>query len=586
MFNISLQRWVAGLGLLLLTVVVSGQTVAVEPPIDRKMRQADVRLNAPVSLSADRMYLGELLENLSAKTHVALSIDENESFSGVPITCDLKQLPLADVMNALWSLLGSQNGRWEWKADLGETATHYTLRPNAAVRNTLERSKKAMQAALEAQADRMVTMAFLSPEERKAAGESFAASVAKENPALARTYFARYDDSEEHWNAVRLFADVLTPDQRRRTLRGEKIDIPFAALNAEYRQLVLSMMNRELIGRDYIGLFRPLSEEDLRPAIPGTQREPFLGTIHFEIDRSSADYKTSSLILFISVLGIGSGSGHGLFGVPASGLFSRFLGDWIISGDLPTLDVDTHPLPILASFRREDIWTTTPLLDYNIAQLAATEGVSFMAVLPVYNDVQMPSALGKTPAQYFAEMGKSGANLMHKWHDGVLLVQHLPWFYGDEGQSPYRIIKHLRARLRSQRGKLTLDDVIEPAVTLNGRQLQRLGEAFPALEQGGGMTPVCLFYKRYPASLSEQGVPVDPNMRAFLQASKLWPTALKASERVTAIRLQDSTEIWSSGTFHVYRLQFTTDYRKWSEIYVLRILLAPPKPTVEEIGLR
>jgi hypothetical protein len=575
MFIISLQRFGAVLGLLLLTALAFGQTAAVEPPIDMKMRQADVRLNMPVSLSADRIYLGELLEMLSAKTHVLLSIDENDSFSGVPITCELKQLPLANVMNSLWSLLGSQNGFWEWKAERGETATYYNLHPTAAVRKTSERSRQAMQAALEFHAERMISMAFLSPEERKAAGESFAASVAKENPALALTYFARYDDNEERWNAIRLFAYILSPDQRLRALRGERIDIPFNALNEEDHQLALPMMNKASIGRgETLFPVSPMSEENRQIALA---QEALLGTIRFETDRSSYDYKVSSLIIYISLLKKGGGSGQGIFAVPANGLFSHFTEDWILSGDLLILDVDTHPLTVLAQFNREEIWNTVALLDYNIAQLAATEGISFMAVLPGGKDLQMPTPLDKTPAQYFAEMGKPMSNLMHKWHDGVLLINHRHWFYGDEGQYSYGIVKRLRARMRQQGGRLTLDDVVEPAVTLNGRQIQHLGEAFPAFEQGGGMTPFCLFYKRYPASWAEQGTPVDPKMRAFLQTAKLWPTTLKAKQQVVAIRIHDATEAWSSGTFRVYRLQFTTDNQKWGEISSLRILLTPPE---------
>jgi hypothetical protein len=100
MLRISIHRVSAVLGILLLLLMSAlGQSPASNSPIDAKMRQSDERLNAPVSFSADRIYLGELLEALSAKTGVALSMDNTDSFSGILIACDLKQIPLADVMN-------------------------------------------------------------------------------------------------------------------------------------------------------------------------------------------------------------------------------------------------------------------------------------------------------------------------------------------------------------------------------------------------------------------------------------------------------------------------------------------------------
>ena len=518
---LSLQRWLAALGLLLWTAAAFGQQIAAEPPIDFRMRQADERLNTPVTLSADRMYLGELLEMLSAKTHVALSIDENDSFSGVPITCDLKQLSLAEAMNALVSLLGAKGAVWEWQTDSVPSAPlHYSLRPTPAARTLAERSRRRMQEALENMTNWVVSLASLSLEARKDPVEEYIAAIAKENPNYAKTYVITGLRQEEYWKGVRLFADVLSADQRRRVLQGEKIDIPLASMSEEDRQLALTLEGADN-SNNWAGTFTPPTP---------------LEALGFQT-YSNFDFKVSSLEVFITLLGPGRGGGRSYMGVLKSGLLLNTLKDWILSGDLSADATETHLLTVLSAFRPEEIWTRAPLLDYNLAQVAATEDVSFLATLPDSTDTQMPSAVGKTAAQYFTEFGKAPLNLMHKWHSGVLLISHANAFYGDRGQYAYGVAKRLRSSLRQGGGRLSLADVTEAGIALTPMQLQNLSKEFYALRICGALKPICSFYRRYPDALDTQGVAVDSKMRALLQSFKILPAKLKANEPVTAIRI-------------------------------------------------
>lgn len=571
MVIIRMLRCAVAIGLLLMTTVAFGQTAGVEALIDSKMRQTDPRLNTLVTLSADRTHLGELLEMISSKTNVVLSIDENDSFSGVEITCDLKRLALADAMNSLISLLGSKNGAWEWKADTGQPPTRYYLRPTQAAHKLADRISRTMQAALEDQAAQMIPLAFVPLEERKVNVERYIASIARENPAYAKTYVVWGFETDQVWDGIRLFVDLLSVGQRMQVLRGETIDIPTRFLAEEDRQLALA-----LEGADSSGL----------SGWQGRPQEP-VEAIRFQTLRSSADAhdtKVSSLEMYITFLGKGRAGGRSYFGVLRSGLLPRTREDWILPGDVRTLDVETRPLMMLTPFNHENIWNSAPLLDYNIAQLAATESVSFMAVMPEYTDSQQPTALGRTPAQYFAELDKVPLNLMHKWREGVLLINHPTWFYGDQAQYSYGVVKRLRDSLRKRGGYLSLEDVADLGAKLSVAQLNRLGKEFLALRSGGGMTPVCAFWNRYPASLNEQGVPVDLKMRTFLQAFKpvsLWPTALKAKEQVTAIRIHEAITEWPEGKCATYSLQFTTSNQKWTDISVFRLLFVPSQSVAE-----
>jgi hypothetical protein len=563
-----IQRFAAVFVLLLsLLTSVLAQNPASKSPIDAKMRQSDERLNAPVTFSADRIYLGELLEALSAKTGVTLSMDNTDSFSGILVACDLKQIPLADVMNSLWSLIGSKSGVWEWKADTHQTPTCYSLQPTLNARKLGERLHQAMQASFEAQIELMIQRAFMPPEERKATVDRFAESLDMDDLMHAKQY-ARVIDLEPMWAVVRLFANALSPDQRTQVLRGVKIDIPFSSLSPE-------------------DLHTAQQRYDWNPTLPPAD------TFHFCVARFKSDFTATVLQFDLQF------EGEKRFGVEGSFFMTTMTDrlqhlyeDWILPGDLRTMDADTRPITALAAVHPEAIWNRAPLLDRTIAQLAATEQVSFMAVVPEYYHDSMSGPLGKTPTQYFTELWTT-PELMHKWRENILLVTDPKWFYGDEAQYPYGTVKRLRASLQKQNGLLSLEDIVEPITTLSTEQMDYLTEEFPfsgirKVELTGAsrrvveplpqaMLSLCALYRRYPKVWSKQGLRIDLKMQALLHDSKLWPTWLQAGEEVTALRIVDSPNPASADLHQTYTLQATTSRQKWRDVASFSIVRIAPK---------
>jgi len=73
-------------------------------PLTDKMRQEDSRLDKPVTLIAPRIYVGELLERLSEQMGVRLTAGEKDGAADDQVMVLLKDVPLGDAMNALWSL--------------------------------------------------------------------------------------------------------------------------------------------------------------------------------------------------------------------------------------------------------------------------------------------------------------------------------------------------------------------------------------------------------------------------------------------------------------------------------------------------
>lgn len=522
-------------------------------PIDAKMRQMDNRLNVPVSFHADRMYLGELLENLTAQTHVALSTDLDSSFSGTRITCDLKKLPLADVMNSLCSLVGFKDAPWEWRSETRQGTLRYNFRPTRSATVLSERLTKEMQEAFEAQADLMIKMAQMSPQDRQANVDKLATSMLLTDTKVAQEFVS--PSLDRFWAAIRLFAAAVPPDQRTRIWRGETVNIPLASLSDADRQLALKLGGKNTV---------IVTNEGREEIVPDT--------IRFKTTRYNGDRKVISMQMFISVGGKAGFQGMSYFGMLTFGLLARAYEGWILSGDQKIRDIEMHAITALAPFQPEGSWLGTPQLDRDIVQLAVTEGVSFLALIPEYSGSPLPAILGKTPKQYFEDLWKDEPYVMHKWRRDVLLANYPTWFYGDDAQYSYAVVKRLRVSKRNQEGLLKLEDVTEAVTTLKEAQWKRLGEEFPDFKNARQILPIATVYKQYPQALSAKGVPVDLKMQGFLKAHGLWPSPLEEDERILAARILDEHETGIAMPRHTYHLQLASSKRTWTDIAVCRLM--------------
>jgi len=392
----SIQRFAAVLGmLLLLLTTASGQTPASNSPIDAKMRQTDERLNAPVTFSADRIYLGELLEALSAKTGVALSMDNNDNFSGILIACDLEQTPLADVMNSLWSLVSSKSGVWEWRADALHAPVRYSLRPTQEAHQEAGRLNKARQEVFEALSELTIRMSALSSEERKAGREKITADMSTDAPELSNIPLASQPATGNYWAGIRLFAALLPLEKRNQVLRGETITIPFSSLSEKDRQMAATL--EEYGSHNYVDGILQDSHQ-----LPDA--------IRFHTHSGSGD------TYFVISLGWkNSFGGRTYFGTRTSAGLPHISADWMLPGDLSTLKADETPLTKQVLFKADTFWKKAPSLDQKIAQFAATADVSFLAVVPEGNLLPMPVSFDRTSILSFDEAWPGARNLMHKW---------------------------------------------------------------------------------------------------------------------------------------------------------------------------
>ena len=82
--------------------------------IDAAMRQADKRLEEPVTVSQQHIAVGELLQQFARQSGVTLQMDERDVSSGYDLLAQCDHQPLGVMMDALYSLLSSRGAEWKW----------------------------------------------------------------------------------------------------------------------------------------------------------------------------------------------------------------------------------------------------------------------------------------------------------------------------------------------------------------------------------------------------------------------------------------------------------------------------------------
>jgi len=517
-----------------------GQTLSAQKIIDARIRSLDTRLNTPVTFDADRVYLGEVLEKVSAQTGVSVSIPDEDLNSGIPLTCHLKKIPLADFMNSVWSLVGFSKATWQINVDTQQNTPSYQLLPTAASRALIERLNKETEQYSGNFANLLLKMQAMTPQERQANVHPLAKAMLMDDDTIAKSYVKESQATEHFWSMMRLFVTELNQEQQAQVFRGDTVSLSLKNLNSVDQELV-----RASSGHSYI-------------IHNGIRTENTPDTIRFAFTRYSGGNKKH----MARNLCIGVGNARGFttdvyMGAMEYSLNLLVYEGWILPGDLRTPEVEKqsiHSLPILPE---ENMWRHAPPIDLLLTQLTDSLNVSFVGVLPEDNGDRTAISSGKSAEQCLEDL-HTRANLMHKWRDGILLFNYPVWFYGDDAQYSYALVKQLRENKRRNTGhSLMLSDIADAVLTLTDAQVKRLAKEFPQVEANRAKRPIFVLYKKYPGILSKEGLLVDLNMVTMLKELKLMPP-LPEKDTLVEMRIIEEIPSEAGGSKRSYRLEYQT----------------------------
>jgi hypothetical protein len=559
----SLQRY-AGYYVVMAVCLILSLSPACSDPLAQTMRQEDARLNQRISLIAPRIYVGELLEMLSKSSGVALSAGERDGAADVLIMVYWKDIPLADAMNALWSLLSYRDAVWHWQREGRPGQYRYQFQQPRAARQLAERLRKQIQDLFESHAETMLEVAQMTPEERKSRLEELSRSMLQEDNRIAESLL----QEDRIWEGLKIFGQALTPEQRLSVLRGEErsLRVPVSRLSEAGRAFVRSIWKEQAsqaMYRTLDGRWEPVPEP---------------GHIHLEASRHGRDLAPT---LFIHLEHLG---GYGYLGaMPMHNGLLRLLGQlWMLPGDSADDPASSRKVE---SEMRASVLQEKRILEYRLAQLFEAGSLNLAARLPHENPRDPGAPTNQKVADYLKHLQEHPFEMRSKWRGGTLLITDLSWIWDTERTLKWEAVKQLRqAEVRGE-GLLTMNDLAYAAAQFTPAQLQRLAEEFPVMASVAYWHSLFRVYGASPGSaarlISPEGLPINSRLAAAMRAHPASPFNQppfrerldNGSVRAIRITQEDSQE--QGVPVRMITIGYVSKERKWVPVMGFRYQPAP-----------
>ncbi len=465
------------LSLCLVSLLASSSCRADE--ITATMRKADTQLETRVTLRSPHILLGELLERLSKQSGVPLIADDWSTVGSDSVTVSLRNVPLADAMNALWSLFSYQHAEWDWQRRTvkGQPGKYiYTLaRPNYA-RFLAEHLQEQVQVDFEAQAQELFDALNMPHDQLKEA-------------AKTNLLFSSLLDDGRVRPGMEILAS-LPPETLQNVLQNhQSLSVPVSQLSPEAQ----ASLNASWDWEDSKGIGYHHPDGSVQP-LP-------------RADRISV-YTFNEPDLAAPGLYVDSGRGSGEYfggGFMQKDWQKKIAARWTEPGDDADNPASAHVLAAPKKSPPADSDTPHPLADY-LLRFAEAAQVPLMARVPHTMDTQTPSdTVSQAPTtntvRTFLAQAQQGPLLMdHKWRGGVLLMTCQNWFVGqsEDARLPWAEVKRLRDAEAASDGFLTLDNIAHAANVLNDAQMTVLGQWFLVMRQAAQWHNFLAFYDRNP----------------------------------------------------------------------------------------
>jgi hypothetical protein len=214
----------------ILGLVWSPQAAHAEPDVPLTelpaVLRTDERLARRVSISEERVYIGELLERLGREAGVRLEASERLApVSGYEVTILVQDRPLREVLDALARLYHCPPDRWSWAREGRGDRVRYVLRHTLPPETWNQHHQSFAEEYMLDQHRRLAQLWAAPPEQREV--------MARDDPFLQAFNNAR--------NAGFFsFVGDVPEETLRFVMRGGRFEIPMARLSPSQRDFISS----------------------------------------------------------------------------------------------------------------------------------------------------------------------------------------------------------------------------------------------------------------------------------------------------------------------------------------------------------
>jgi hypothetical protein len=453
------------------------------------MRAEDPRLERRVTIEAAGIHIGELLKRVSEQARVTLVAgDPGDGAADERVSVYLREVPLGDVLESLYSLMSYRSAEWHWRRTRpgGKDAFSYRLVQGRDAQLLGARLDQGVQERFETHAAAMLALLNMDPAERDA--------YLKKDPVAARLF-----TGERLRRGLALFADTLAPNQQLDVLRRRmEITVSVEKLSPVSRAFVLDLDRQTKI-------IENLPDGTKRP-LPPPQ------SVRFSTGHGATLAPRLMIDLALPVAGGVFHSGYGYLGGRSLSeqMMRELAAEWILPGDrrdnaLGAVRVTAERKPTDGPIGVED----------RLKQLSESVPVALLARLArSLRDPASPS--GMTLAEYLdKKLADEPWYLQHKWRGNILLISDPYWFKGRGADRPvpYETVKWLRETQAANDGFLLLPHLAAAAGRLSQNQLISLKGEFPVLASVAHWRPLFALYNSSPVTarrlLSGRGVPLS-----------------------------------------------------------------------------
>lgn len=241
----------------LVTSSVLSQERAVPAEALSAALREDTRLLRPISVSDRRIYLGELLDRISAATGARVEVSDRAGpFSGYELAVSLHDCPSREVMEAVRRLYTTPADRWYWTRERRQGQERYLLKSTQPVGAAHLAWKSFIENYILEDRRRLDQFVVLGPEQRA---------------ALARNsrYYRAMNQQFDRTRGFQSFVTPLSDVEIQSVIRGRPLVIPMSRLSAAQREFIQSefRLARQL---DKPGVKQPHEMESVRLICDGT----------------------------------------------------------------------------------------------------------------------------------------------------------------------------------------------------------------------------------------------------------------------------------------------------------------------------
>ena len=354
-----------------------------DAPISKAVIESDKRLGSKVDIAYEKIYIGELLEEIKSSSGIDISASDKDKMAGIPIMIYMKDKTVASVMNALWSFISYNGAVCDWKVNgTGDNAKYIFIRPKTSI-DLPGKLSDDIQSEFENHAKALLELAK-SPEGKKNA-DTF------ESDFINRS-------SQRTRDGIATLAESLQEKDIDSLMKGKKtVTISIDQLSSKGRGFV-----------EYA--FKQASPKIVDPDTGAILQEvPFPKTIKIQVDNSSVP------CLFIE---IGDMGGHGYIGgrMFMDKQLEKISRDWMLPCDKKQNEILEKTL--LSSKGSSNV-------PDKIKVIFDLKNISIISSPMDENDNKsLPDLNGGSLGDFLRDSKKSSKGIIYKWNNDVLLFSY------------------------------------------------------------------------------------------------------------------------------------------------------------------